>query len=230
MGGKNQDMKVVVSWSGGKDSCYAYYLITQQGHQVISLLTMMMTETKSNFHMIPVSILDAQAEAIEIPLIKKTTTPQTYEKDFKSVLKEGKAKGVEGLVTGDIYEVAGHEEGWLGRVCKEVGVTPVKPLWMGDTKKIYLDYLKTGFKATVVRTKLDVLGVEWLGRTLDKKFYDDILKLGNVDACGEGGEYHTVVTDGPTFKKKIEIQETQKHKLEDSFGYLEIKKFKVVPK
>lgn len=101
---------------------------------------------------------------------------------------------------------------------------------MGDTKKIYLDYIKTGFKATVVRTKLDLLGVEWLGRVLDRKFYDDILKLGNVDACGEGGEYHTVITDGPMFKNKIEIQETQKHKLEGGFGYLEIKKFKAVPK
>ena len=108
------------------------------------------------------------------------------------MLLECKAKGAEGLVTGDIYEVAGHEEGWLGRVCKEVGLTPVKPLWMGDTKQIYLDYLKTGFKATVVRTKLDLLGIDWLGRVLDSKFYDDILKLGNVDACGEGGEYHTV--------------------------------------
>ena len=141
-----------------------------------------------------------------------------------------KAKGAEGLVTGDIYEVAGHEEGWLGRVLKEVGLKPIKPLWMGDTKQIYLDYLKTGFKATVVRINLSKLGVEWLGRVLDKKFYDDILKLGNVDACGEGGEYHTVVTDGPTFKKKIEILETQKHKLDGGFGYLEIKRFEVKPK
>jgi uncharacterized protein (TIGR00290 family) len=101
---------------------------------------------------------------------------------------------------------------------------------MGDTKRIYLDYLKTGFKAIVVRTKLDLLGVDWLGRVLDQKFCDDILKLGNVDPCGEGGEYHTVVTDGPTFKKKIEIGETQKHKLEGGFGYLEIKKFKAMPK
>jgi len=223
-------MKVVASWSGGKDSCYAYYLATQQGHKVMNLFTMMMSETKSNFHMIPSGILDAQAESIGIPLIKKTTSAATYEKDFKSVLHECKAKGVEGLVTGDIYEVAGHEEGWLGRVCKEVVLTPVKPLWMGDTKKIYLDYLKTGFKATVVRTKLNLLGVEWLGRTLDRKFYDDILKLGNIDLCGEGGEYHTVITDGPTFKNKIEIQETQKHTLDGGFGYLEIKKFKVVPK
>jgi diphthine-ammonia ligase len=223
-------MKVVASWSGGKDSAYAYYLAIQQGHQVINLLTMMMSESKSNFHMIPSGILDLQAESIGISLIKKTTSPQIYEKDFKEVLLQCKTKGAEGLVTGDIYEVVGHEAGWLGRVCKEVGLIPVKPLWMVDTKQIYLDYIKTGFKATVVRTKLDLLGVDWLGRVLDRKFYDDILKLGNVDPCGEGGEYHTVVTDGPTFKKKIEIGETQKHKLEGDFGYLEIKKFKALPK
>jgi len=223
-------MKVVASWSGGKDSCYAYYLATQQGYEVISLLTMMMSETKSNFHMIPSGILDAQAEAIGIPLLKQVTTPETYENDFKRALRILKAKGAEGLVTGDIYEVAGHEEGWLGRVLKEVGLKPIKPLWMGDTKQIYLDYLKTGFKATVVRTSLSKLGMEWLGRVLDKKFYDDILKLGNIDACGESGEYHTVVTDGPTFKKKIEILETQKHKLDGGFGYLEIKRFEVKPK
>ena len=212
-------MKVVVSWSGGKDSCFAYYLATQQGYKVMNLFTMMMSETKSNFHMIPSGILDAQAKSIGIQLIKKTTSAATYEKDFKSVLLECKAKGAEGLVTGDIYEVSGHEEGWLGRVCKEVGLTPVKPLWMGDTKKIFLDYLKTGFRATVVRTKLNLLGVEWLGRTLDRKFYDDVLKLGNVDPCGEGGEYHTVITDGPTFKNKIEIQETEIHTLDGDFGY-----------
>jgi diphthine-ammonia ligase len=223
-------VKVVAAWSGGKDSCFAYYLAVQQGHEVINLMTMMMSESKSNFHMIPVGILDAQAQALGIPLIKKTTTPGTYEHDFKAVLKDCKAKGAEGLVTGDIYEVAGHEEGWLGRVCREVGLTPVKPLWMLDTKQIYLDWLKTGFKATVVRTKLDLLGVEWLGRELDRKFYDDILALRNIDPCGEGGEYHTVITDGPSFKQKIELTETEKHKLDGGFGYLEIKKYKVAPK
>jgi diphthine-ammonia ligase len=228
-GGK-MTLKVVASWSGGKDSAYAYYLAKQQGHQVLRLLTMMMSESKSNFHMIPSDILDAQAEALGIPLIKKTTSPKTYEVDFKAALAQSKVEGAEGLVTGDIYEVAGHEEGWLERICKEMGLKPIKPLWMGDTKQIYLDYLKTGFQATVVRTKLELLSVEWLGRVLDRKFYQDITKIGNVDACGEGGEYHTVITDGPDFKKKIEIQESQKHKLEGGFGWLEIKKFKVVPK
>jgi uncharacterized protein (TIGR00290 family) len=223
-------MKVIASWSGGKDSCYAYYLAKQEGHEVISLLTMMMSETKSNFHMIPAGILDAQAEALGVPLTKQKATPQTYENDFKDALLKLKAKGAEGLVTGDIYEVAGHEEGWLGRVLKEVGLMPVKPLWMGDTKLIYQYYVKTGFKATVVRTNLSKLGMEWLDRTLDQKFYDDIIKLPGIDPCGEGGEYHTVITDGPLMSKKIEILETAKHKLDGGFGYLEIKKFEVKPK
>jgi len=223
-------MKVVCSWSGGKDSCYAYYLAKLEGHEVISLLTMMMSESKSNFHMIPTGILDAQADALGLPLVKQKATPETYESDFKGALLKLKAKGAEGLITGDIYEVAGHEEGWLSRVLKEVGLMPIKPLWMGDTKLIYQYYFKTGFKATVVRTDLNKLGMEWLGRILDEKFYNDILKLGGIDPCGEGGEYHTVITDGPLMSKKIEILEMQKHKLEGGFGFLEIKKFEVKPK
>ena len=112
-------MKVVASWSGGKDSCFAYYKATQQGYEVVNILTMMMSETKSNFHMIPSGILDAQSDAIGIPLVKQKATPETYENDFKGALLRFKAKGVEGLVTGDIYEVAGHEEGWLDRVSKK---------------------------------------------------------------------------------------------------------------
>ena len=222
-------MKVVASWSGGKDSAYAYYLAKQQGHKVLSLLTMMMSEEKSNFHMIPTDIIDTQAQAIGIPLLKKTTSAETYENDFKAVLTEFKNKGAEGLVTGDIYEVAGHEEGWLDRICREVGLKPVKPLWMGDTKQIYLDYLKTGLQATVMRTNRD-LSLDWLGRVLDRQFYDDILKLPGVDPCGEGGEYHTVITDGPDFKQKVALLETEKKRLDNGFGYLEIKQFKVTPK
>ena len=222
-------MKVVASWSGGKDSAYAYLLAKQQGHQVLSLLTMMMNEEKSNFHMIPTGILDAQAQANAVPHLKKTTSAETYEADFKAVLTEFKNQGAEGLVTGDIYEVAGHEQGWLDRICREVDLKPIKPLWMGDTKQIYLDYLKSGLKATVVRTNRE-LSLDWLGRVLDRQFYDDILKLPGVDACGEGGEYHTLITDGPDFTQKVELLETEKKRLDNGFGYLEIKKWKVTPK
>ncbi|MCL1965646.1 MAG: diphthine--ammonia ligase [Candidatus Bathyarchaeota archaeon] len=220
-------MKLAASWSGGKDSAFAFYLAKQQGHEVVNILTMMMSEEKSFFHLMHSALLAAQADAMGVSLIKKYVSNETYEHDFKEVLVELKAKGVEGLVTGDIYDVAGHEEGWLSRVCREIGLKPVRPLWMGDTKQIFLNYINAGFKATVVRTKLGKLGEDWLGRVLDRSFYDDILKLGNVDPCGEDGEYHTVVTDGPCFKKAIDIVETRKHRFDNNFGYLEIKDFVV---
>jgi uncharacterized protein (TIGR00290 family) len=211
-------MKAVASWSGGKDSAYALYLAKQQGHKIVNLITMMATEEKSNFHMIRSNLLDAQADAVNIPLIKKQAEKETYEQDFKTVLAELKLRGVEGLVTGDICEVSGHEKNWLNRVCHEMELTPIKPLWEKDTKKIYLDYLNAGFKATIVRTKLDKLGIKWLGQTLDRQFYEYVLKLDNIDPCGENGEYHTIVTDGPYFKKKLELLKTQKHHLDNNFG------------
>jgi len=75
--------------------------------------------------MIPSGIFDAQSQSIGIPLIKKTTSPQTYEHDFKTLLQESKLRGAEGIVTGNIPVVDGQQEAWLARVCKEVGLTPI---------------------------------------------------------------------------------------------------------
>jgi diphthine-ammonia ligase len=222
-------MKIVASWSGGKDSCFACYKAIQKGHDVSQLLIMMSDPSKSNFHMIRSDMLDAQSQAIGIPIVKWMTTPDTYEQDFKKALLQMKAKGAEGIVTGDVYDVALHEAGWLDRVCKEVGLTPVKPLWHRDTQQILNEFISDCFKATVVRVKTVVLGMEWLGREINKKFFDDLLKLGTVDPCGENGEFHTFVTDGPLFKKRIEILESEKAKL-NSHGRLVIKRFEVKPK
>lgn len=222
-------MKIVASWSGGKDSCYACYKAIQEGYDVSKLLIMMSDPSKSNFHMIRSDMLDAQSQAIGIPIVKWTTNPDTYEHDFKRALSRMKAEGVEGIVTGDVYDVALHEAGWLDRVCKEVDLTTVKPLWHHDTQQILNEFINDAFKATVVRVKTDVLGIEWLGREVNKKFFDDLLKLGTVDPCGERGEFHTFVTDGPLFKKRIEILESEKTKL-DSHGRLVIKRFEVKSK
>jgi diphthine-ammonia ligase len=222
-------MKVFASWSGGKDSCFACYKATQEGHDVSQLLIMMSDPTKSNFHMIRSDMLDAQSQALRIPIVKWTTTPDTYEQDFKKALLQMKADGIEGIVTGDVFDVALHEAGWLDRICKEVGLTPVRPLWHRDTQQILNEFINEGFKATLVRVKTDVLGLEWLGREINRKFFDDLLKLGTVDPCGEHGEFHTFVTDGPMFKNRIEILESEKTKL-NSHGRLVIKRFEVKPK
>jgi uncharacterized protein (TIGR00290 family) len=222
-------MKLIASWSGGKDSCFALHKALQEGHKVQNLLIMMQDKATSNFHMISSQLLDAQSEAIGIPIVKVPTTPQTYEEDFRKALQDAKKKGADGIITGDIYDVALHEAGWLDKITKEIGLTPVRPLWHRDTTEVLDDWIKEGFKATVVRVKKEFLGMEWLDRTLDRQFFNDLKKLGTVDLCGERGEYHTFVTDGPVFKKHIEIQETKTSTV-NGWGRLEITKFAVKSK
>lgn len=222
-------MKLVASWSGGKDSCFACYKAIQEGHAVSHLLTMMSDPQKSNFHMIPSDLLDAQSEAIGIPIEKWTTTPATYEQDFKKALLKLKAEGVEGIVTGDVFDVALHEAGWLERICKEVGLVPVRPLWHRDTPQILREFIAAGFKAVLVRVKTELLGLEWLGREITQAFFDDLCRLGTVDPCGEHGEFHTLVVDGPIFRKRLEILESEKVRL-NGYGRLMIKSFTVKSK
>ena len=222
-------MKVVASWSGGKESCFACYKAIKEDFDVSHLLTMMANDDRSNFHMLNSGLLDAQSQAIGIPIVKRKTTSDTYEQEFKNALRQIKAEGVEGLVTGDIFEVPLHEEGWLDRVCKEVGMKPIKPLWDRNTKQVLSDFINEGFEATVIIVKTAVMGVEWLGRKVDKEFLDDLVRTGTIDPCGERGEYHTFVTDGPLFKKRIRILETEKT-ARDGYGYLGIKRYEITAK
>jgi len=220
-------MKVATAWSGGKDSCFACYKAMQEGYDVVQLLIMMGSKIESNFHMISDELLDAQSQAIGIPIIKKITTPNDYEQNFTEALLQMKTNGVEGLVTGDVYDVAMHEAGWLDRVCKKVGLSPVRPLWHRNTGQIIREFINAGFKATVVRVKNEILGVKWLGRQMNKHFLFELPP--NVDPCGENGEFHTFVTDGPLFKNSIEIIGTETTTL-NGYGRLEIKHFQVKPK
>jgi len=222
-------MNLIASWSGGKDSAFALHKAIQQGHKVQNLLIMMQDKTKSNFHMISTELLDAQSEAIGIPILKVPTTPETYEQQFTKTLNEAKAKGAEGIITGDIFDVALHEAGWLDKITKEIGLKPVRPLWHRDTTEVLDEFINEGFKATVVRIKKDLLTMDYLGRELNRQFFNDLKKLGTIDLCGERGEYHTFVTDGPIFKKKIEIQQSQTSTV-NGWGRLEITKFALKPK
>jgi uncharacterized protein (TIGR00290 family) len=220
-------MKVAAAWSGGKDSCFACYKAMQEGYDVVQLLIMMGSKSESNFHMISNELLDAQSQAIGIPIIKKITAPNDYEQNFTNALLQMKANGVEGLVTGDVYDVAMHEAGWLDRICKKAGLSPVRPLWHRNTGQIIKEFINAGFKATVVRVKNEVLSVEWLGRQVNNQFLSDLPT--NVDPCGENGEFHTFVTDGPLFKNSIDIIGTETTTL-NGYGRLEIKRFEVKPK
>jgi len=221
-----KNVNVSVAWSGGKDSCLACFKAIEESYTVSNLLIMMADDTTSNFHLINSDLLDAQSNAIGIPIIKQVTSPDMYENNFRNALFDLKNKGVEGLVTGDVFDVALHEEGWLDRICHEVNLIPIRPLWHLDTKKILTEFINEGFKAILVRVKNEVMGLDWLGREINQKFYEDLLNLGTIDPCGEHGEYHSFVIDGPIFKNRIEITDSKKTPI-NGYGQLKIKQYTI---
>lgn len=195
-------MKVMVSWSGGKDSCLAFYKAMQDGLEVSHLLNM---AVDGRSHGLDRSLIGAQSTAMGVPLVQKVVSWDTYEEEFKKALRELKGEGVEGGIFGDI-DLQVHRD-WVENTCAEVGIKPFLPLWKRERGGLIEEFVSAGFEAVIVCVRADVLDRRWLGRKIDKEFARDISKE-NVDPCGEGGEYHTLVVDGPTFGKKLEILES----------------------
>jgi uncharacterized protein (TIGR00290 family) len=193
-------VKVFSSWSGGKESALATYKSISQGHEVLCLLNFISEDgERARSHGTKAGVLALQAEAIGIPLIQVKTSWENYEENFKKVVRELKHKGIEGGVFGDM-DLEEHRE-WVERVCSEVGIKAFLPLWGIKPEELIEEFLKLKFKAIVVATKLD----ETLpGKVLDKALVSRISKLGS-HLCGENGEYHTFVTDGPIFRKALKV-------------------------
>jgi len=218
-------MKVVCLWSGGKDSCFACYKAKISGHKILGLFNFTETEgNKSLSHGLPAELIVKQAKLIGIPLVQKAMPKEKYEEEFKSLVSEWKKKkGIEGIVFGDIY-LKEHKD-WIDRVCRELKVKPILPLWKRDTAQLILEMLDRGFESIVVATKADILGKEWLGRKIDKEFVRGLNP--KIDPCGEKGEFHTLVVDGPMFSKPIKIIEAEPV-IKERFGkhwFLNIKKY-----
>ena len=203
------DLKVISSWSGGKDSCLACHKAIKLGYQVKYLLNFISKEYKRCcFHGIEAKLLGLQAEAIGIPLVQKEVDSdmQAYEKEFKEAVEELKSKGIKGMVFGDVY-LEEHEQ-WVQRVCKDLGIQPINPLWDRPPDTIVKEFTDLGFKAIIVSAKADLFGKEFLGKPIDEAFLEE-LKQKNICPCGENGEFHTFVIDGPIFKRKIKITKSQ---------------------
>lgn len=194
-------MKVFSSWSGGKDCALATYKAISQGHEVVYLLNFICEDgERSRSHGIKAGVLALQAAgAIGIPLIQVKTSWENYEENFKKVARALKDKGIEGGVFGDM-DLEEHRE-WLERVCSEIGIKAFLPLWGIKAEELIEEFLKLKFKAIIVATRLDE---NILGKVLDKALVRQINKLGS-HPCGENGEYHTFVTDGPIFRKALDV-------------------------
>jgi uncharacterized protein (TIGR00290 family) len=224
-------MKVISSWSGGKDSCLAYYKAILDGHKVKTVLNFISARHKRCcFHGISNELMHAQLDAMDVPIVQRETPADMsgYENEFKSAVRELKNKhGIQGMVFGDVY--LEEHKNWVARVCKDLDITPIEPLWNISPEKVIKEFIDCGFKAIVVSAKADLLTEDFLGKEVN---YDLIKELNgkNICPCGENGEFHTFVYDGPIFKKRIHIIETGKI-LKEGFWkhwFLDIKKYEVL--
>ena len=223
--------RVFTSWSGGKDSCFACYRAAEAGLEVRYLVNM--TDEggrRSWIHRLSTELLEMQSQAIGIPLVHRRSTMATYETDFKDAILPLKKDGVSGGVFGDI-DLEEHRE-WVERICREADITPHLPLWGLAQEKVLADFIELGFEAVIVAASADLFGEEWLGRKVDSDFLSYLSELkekSGITLCGEAGEYHTFVTDGPLFKQRIEILESNRL-LRGEYRFLDILKSKLIAK
>jgi len=192
-------MSSIVSWSGGKDSCLALYR-TQQSMQVTSLLTALdETGLKARSHGVSRALLVAQAKALGLKNYFLSATWAEYERLFIEQLQAAAAEGVKNVIFGDI-DLVPHKE-WEEKVCAKVGLQAYLPLWNESRLALVQEFLSLGFKARVVCADGRFLNASFVGCEFDQAFIDRLPE--GVDACGENGEFHTFVYDGPNFAAPV---------------------------
>lgn len=209
------------SWSGGKDSCFALMQAIQQGYTPKVLLNVLNEEGKiSRSHGIPLAILHRQAEVAGLPAYLVSSSWQAYEKNFTEALTKLKNEyDLSHAVFGDI-DLQPHRD-WEEKVCSNAGLTAVLPLWQQERRSLVLQMLEAGIETMIVSCN-ETMGEKYIGRIITTELISELEAMG-IDACGENGEFHTLVLDCPLFSERLHVQVTEKLKHENYwFSKLEI--------
>lgn len=195
--------KAFCSWSGGKDCALSLHRAVWSGFNVTRLVNMVTEDgSYSRTHGLSAALLALQGRAIGIPIVQRPATWDTYEREFKNVLCEMPENGIRRGIFGDI-DMEEHRA-WVERVCSECRITPSLPLWAEKRRDLLSEFILAGFKAAIVAVDKRYLDETWVGREIDDAFVRDIQLQGtDIDICGEAGEYHTFVYDGPIFNRPI---------------------------
>lgn len=195
-------------WSGGKDSSLTLHKVLQSGEWKIDCLLTTVNEGYGRIamHGVRESLLEDQAEAIGIPL-QKLYLPvmpgmEVYEGRMRETLLDLQESGIYTSVFGDIFleDLRKYRESQLG----QLGLQAAFPIWGKPTKDLLREFIASGFKAVTVCVNARLLGQSFAGREIDETFLNDL--PANVDPCGENGEFHTFVYDGPIFRRPVKFQ------------------------
>ncbi|MGN6202834.1 MAG: diphthine--ammonia ligase [Solirubrobacterales bacterium] len=218
--GDLRGLPVFCSWSGGKDSALALYEAVRAGAEP-RLLVSMMTEggERSRSHGLSRELLQAQAQALGVPIRFGAASWEGYEDELRRQLTAAVAEhGVVAGVFGDKEKASPHE--WVERVCAEAAARALLPLWQRDRRRLMQDLLESGFEAVIVAVRDGILSPELLGRTIDDELVEEIAAAGS-DPAGENGEYHSVVVDGPLFRRRLQL-EAGERSLRDGVWFLDL--------
>lgn len=190
-----------VSWSGGKDSCLALWRSQQSGFKVTHLLTALEeTGSRVRSHGVSVQLMRAQAATLKLDIEFLSASWKEYEYQFIEKLTFLKSLGIQSGIFGDIDLIA-HRE-WEEKVCGAAGIAACLPLWNEDRLSLVNEFFHAGFKARVSCVDGRFLDDTFVGCEFDQSFIDRL--PAGVDACGENGEFHTFVYDGPNFINPVQ--------------------------
>jgi len=214
-------VRVLLSWSGGKDSAMALDRLRRDPSiRVDGLLTTVSEEfDRVSMHGVRRELVEAQAESLALPLVTVAlpsppdrgkvaegftafASSAAYEDSIGAAFAGAKELGVEGIAFGDIFleDLRGYREALLARA----GLAGVFPLWGEPTGDLLDEFVRSGFRAIVACVDGGRLGAEWTGRYLDRDFARGLPE--DVDPCGENGEYHSFVTAGPGFARPVDVE------------------------
>lgn len=202
---------VVMSWSGGKDSAIALNELLQSGdYDVVSLMTTVSEEYRRiSHHGVREALLEEQARAIGIPLEKvylpsgesAGCTNDVYEAIMYRVMAGYKATGVETVAFGDLF--LEDLRAWREANLAKAGMRGIFPIWKRDPTKVALEVIRLGYKAYLSCVEAKV-GLGFVGRLYDEEFLQALPS--QIDPCGENGEFHSFVFDGPIFKRPVSLR------------------------
>jgi len=196
---------VILTWSGGKDCAMALYELQRaDGYEVSALLTTVTEDyDRISMHGVRRALLERQAESLGLPLetvfIAKDSSNEDYETKMKSTLLRYQSRGVASVAFGDVFlqDVRRYREDNLVKV----GMKALFPLWNRDTAELARLFVDLGFKAVVTCVDSNALDGAFVGREFDGELLSDLPST--VDACGENGEFHSFVYDGPMFRAPV---------------------------
>lgn len=198
----------IFNWSGGKDSALALYKTLQSGHYAVQTLLTTVSEPyqRISMHGVRTSLLDKQAAALGLPcrklLLPETPTMAAYEQLMASTMQELKSAGATASIFGDIFleDLRQYRENKLA----ELDLQAVFPLWGVPTNELIHEFIGLGFKTITTCVNEKFLDQSFVGRVIDEDFLRDL--PAGVDPCGENGEFHTFVFDGPLFRQPIPFE------------------------